>query len=71
MPDQIRQMQQSINDVKANPAGFLQRNFGVTVPEGTNDAFQIMGHLAQSGQLNPQQMRMYQQIQRMQGMKRR
>lgn len=70
-PEQLQKMQQSVRDVKANPAAYLQQNFGVNVPQGANDPMQIMNHLAQSGQLNPQQMRVYQGLQRMQGVRRR
>lgn len=66
-PEQLQKMQQSVRDVKANPAGYLQQNFGVNVPQGANDPMQIMNHLAQSGQLNAAQMRAYQGMRRMMG----
>lgn len=69
-PEQIQATRQSIAAVKADPSGYLHQQFGVNVPQGANDPMQIMNHLAQSGQLNQRQMRMFQQIQRM-GMRRR
>lgn len=69
-PEQIQTTRQSIAAVKADPSGYLQQQFGVSVPQGANDPMQIMNHLAQSGQLNPQQMRAFQQFQRL-GMRRR
>lgn len=68
--EQLQKMQQSIRDVKANPAAYLQQQFGVNVPQDANNPMQIINHLAHSGQLNPRQMQMVQQIQRM-GMARR
>lgn len=61
-PEQLQQMQQSVRDVKANPAGYLHDNFGVNIPQGSNNPMQILQHLAQSGQLNQQQMQMYQRF---------
>lgn len=69
-PEQIQTTRQSIAAAKADPSGYLQQQFGVSVPQGANDPMQIMNHLAQSGQLNQRQMQMVQQLQRM-GMMRR
>ena len=63
-PEQLKQMQQSAQAVKANPSSFLHENFGVTVPQEARDPYQIMDHLAYSGQLNRAQMQMYQRFRR-------
>lgn len=64
-PEQIQTTQQSIAAVKANPAGFIQQQFGLNVPQNANNPMQILQHLANSGQLNPKQMQMFQRVQGM------
>jgi len=64
-PGQTRDIQ----GLKSNPAEFLRANYGLNV--SGNNPFEIMDGLAQSGQLNAQQMQRYQMARRMmQGIRR-
>ena len=65
------EMQQQLQQVKADPAAFIQKQYGLNVQGAGNDPMQIMNSLAQSGQLNPRQMQIYQRVQQMQRMGRR
>ena len=51
-----------LQQVRANPMQFA-RNLGYNSPDGmANNPEQIVRHLVQSGQFNPQQMQQYQQM---------
>lgn len=63
MPEE---MQRQLQGVKADPAAFIKQQYGLSVNGATNDPMEIMRNLAQSGQLNAQQMAMFQRVQNMQ-----
>lgn len=69
-PQKIEQMspemQRQLQGIKADAAAFIKQQYGLSVNGATNDPMEIMRNLAQSGQLNAQQMAMFQRVQNMQ-----
>lgn len=59
-----QQPEQALQSLRSDPVSFLSRA-GYTVPDGMNDAQQIVNHLLQSGQVSNQRL---QAAQRMMGM---
>lgn len=47
---------QAVNEIKADPSGFLSRA-GFSVPQGMTDSGQIIQHLIQSGQVSNPRLR--------------
>lgn len=47
---------QAVNEIKADPSGFLSRA-GFSVPAGMTDSGQIIQHLIQSGQVSNPRLR--------------
>ena len=57
-PQQVQPMNpmQMVQKIRSDPTGFLRQS-GYNIPDGMNDPQQIISHLLQSGQVQPNRYR--------------